>query len=85
MTKRAVSVGMTCELSCERCDRIVDRKHMDSKQSTIINFLDDLERQQFYGSVELKFEAGRIVLIRKTETIKPNDYRNNRGNNCEHG
>jgi len=48
------------------------------------NLFEQLERQEFYGSVELKFEAGRIVLIRKTETIKPNDHRNNRGNNFEH-
>ena len=45
--------------------------------------IEQLERQEFYGSVELKFEAGRIVLIRKTETIKPNDHRNNRGANNE--
>jgi hypothetical protein len=31
----------------------------------------DLERSRFYGSVELKFEDGRLVLIRKTETFKP--------------
>ena len=38
-----------------------------------------LERERFYGSLEIKFEAGRVVLIKKTETIKPTDYRNNRG------
>ena len=35
-----------------------------------------LERSRFYGSVEIKSEAGRVVLLRKTETIKP-DYRDN--------
>ena len=31
----------------------------------------ELRTQNFYGSLELKFEAGRIVLIRKSENIKP--------------
>jgi hypothetical protein len=34
--------------------------------------LRDLRHAQFYGSVELKFEAGNVVLIRKTETMKAN-------------
>jgi hypothetical protein len=46
----------------------------------LCNLIDDLERQRFFGSLELKLEEGRVVLIRKTETIKPtNDYRDNRG------
>jgi hypothetical protein len=40
--------------------------------------LDQLRRAAFYGSLELKFESGEVVLLKKTETIKPN-YRNNRG------
>jgi hypothetical protein len=32
---------------------------------------DRLQRDKFYGSLELKFEAGRVVLVRKTETLKP--------------
>ena len=49
--------------------------------STIADILHDLERQRFYGSVEIKFEAGRVVLLRKTETIKPSgqNCRDNRG------
>jgi len=41
--------------------------------------LADLEQQKFYGTLELKFEAGKVVLIRKTESFKPLDptYRNN--------
>jgi hypothetical protein len=48
--------------------------------------LRSLEQSRFYGTVELKFESGRVVLIRKTETIKPtaNDCRNNRGEADEH-
>ncbi len=31
----------------------------------------ELEKSRFYGSLELKYEDGRLVLIRKTETFKP--------------
>lgn len=45
------------------------------------DLLRELEQKHFYGSLELKLEAGKIVLLRKTETIKPEteDRRNNRG------
>jgi hypothetical protein len=41
---------------------------------------DDLTRAKFYGAVELKYEAGIIVLIRKSETFKPTEpaYGNDR-------
>ena len=48
-------------------------------EPTATNILKELERERFYGSLEIKFEAGRVVLIRKTETIKPNNHRDNRG------
>jgi hypothetical protein len=49
--------------------------------------LADLQRQGFYGSVEFVFQAGRIVLVRKTETLKmpPEDRRENRGADGEPG
>jgi hypothetical protein len=46
--------------------------------------LNELQRTRFFGSLELKFEAGRVVLVRKTETLKPQDCRNNRGEQDEH-
>jgi len=47
---------------------------------TVASLLSELERARFYGSLEVKFEAGRVVLIRKTETLKPNcDHRITRG------
>ena len=56
--------------------------------STLTDFLRDLEQSGFYGSVELKYENGRLTLARKSETIKldsrHNHYRNNRGSNVEH-
>jgi hypothetical protein len=50
-------------------------------QNSIGALVEQLERQGFYGSLEIKLEAGRVVLLRKTETIKPfpADNRNNRG------
>jgi hypothetical protein len=55
--------------------------------NTLADFLRDLERSGFYGSVELKYENGRITLTRKSETIKldsrQSHHRNNRGTNAE--
>ncbi|MBZ5615906.1 MAG: YezD family protein [Acidobacteriia bacterium] len=40
--------------------------------TTDINaMLRDLARSRFYGSIEVKLEDGKIVLIRKTENYKP--------------
>jgi hypothetical protein len=52
---------------------------------TMIEMLSTLCRDRFYGSVEIKFEAGKPVLLRKTETIRPVDenYRENRGTSNE--
>lgn len=56
--------------------------------NSLTDFLRDLERSGFYGSLELKYENGQITLARKSETIKldsrQNHYRNNRGNDAEH-
>lgn len=48
---------------------------------SVDQLLTELERQRFYGSLEIKFEAGKVVLLRKTETIKPTveNCRNTRG------
>ena len=40
-------------------------------RTLIADLVDELERDRFFGSLELKFEAGQVVLLRKTETIKP--------------
>jgi hypothetical protein len=47
----------------------------------LAGLLAELERSHFYGNLDVKFEAGRVVLLKKTETIKPNTSRcrNNRG------
>ena len=55
--------------------------------TTLGDFLRDLEQSGFYGSVELKYENGRITIARKSETIKlesrQSNSRNNRGTNAE--
>lgn len=55
-------------------------------KSTLDDFLRDLEQSGFYGSVELKYENGRLVLARKSETFKfesrQSNGRNNRGTNA---
>jgi hypothetical protein len=45
----------------------------------LYTLLRQLEAAHFYGSVELKYEAGIVVLVRKSETFKPTEP--NRGNN----
>jgi hypothetical protein len=37
----------------------------------IIKIITDLSSRNFYGKLTLNFENGKIVLIRKEETIKP--------------
>jgi hypothetical protein len=51
---------------------------MSKKEQCITELVHEWEDRRFYGSVELKFEGDQVVLIRKTETLRP-DYRNNRG------
>ena len=46
---------------------------MANMKNDISELLAELARSTFYGAVELKYEAGVIVLIRKTETFKPTE------------
>jgi hypothetical protein len=38
-----------------------------------IELIRQLGRDRFYGALTLKFEAGRIVIINKNETLKPSE------------
>ena len=40
-------------------------------RTLIADLVDELERGRFFGSLELKFEAGQVVLVRKTVTSSP--------------
>ena len=52
-----------------------------TSRKPLTEMLDGLSTSKFYGSLEIKFESGRIVLVKKTETLKPEEYqRDNRGN-----
>ncbi len=41
--------------------------------SPIEALIQDMARRRFYGSLTLKFEAGKIVLLKKEETLKLHD------------
>ena len=49
----------------------------------LAQLLRQLEAGRFFGSLEIKFEAGHVVLLKKTETLKPMQpsYGDNRGTN----
>ena len=38
---------------------------------TTFDFVEDLAKAKFWGSVTIKFEHGRVVHIRKEENFKP--------------
>ena len=52
-------------------------------------FLEGIEREGFYGKIELEYRAGRLTLIRRNETILPDsagtEPRNGRGVECDRG
>lgn len=43
----------------------------DKVIDNLATFLKDLSRSCFYGTVELQFINGELVLVRKEETFKP--------------
>ena len=50
----------------------------------LLQLLRQLEQSHFYGSLEVRFEAGHVTVIRKTESIKPREGdRNNRSQSDE--
>jgi hypothetical protein len=40
--------------------------------------LKEYQRERLYGTIEVKYESGRVVLIRRIESIKPASLRDNR-------
>ena len=38
-----------------------------------IELIRQLVRDRFYGAITLKFEAGRITIIKKEQTLKPSE------------
>lgn len=43
------------------------------KNETTLRYLQKLAEAEFWGSMTLKLEAGRVVHIRKEESLKPNE------------
>lgn len=67
-----------------RRSRMLQTAKAEPEPFSLDCLLVELQRQRFFGSIELKLESGHVVLIRKTETIKPaHDHRDNRRNRNE--
>ncbi len=54
------------------------RGTMLSIDPTAESVLREFEHDKLYGSVTVKYEAGRVVIIQRLESIKPADNRINR-------
>ncbi|MBZ4642924.1 hypothetical protein LF845_01020 [Deferribacterales bacterium Es71-Z0220] len=49
----------------------VNMKNNDKSQLTkLYEILRDMFQNQYYGSLEVKFEAGKVTIVKKTESIK---------------
>lgn len=55
----------------------------DRIDPTVEMLVREFEYDRLYGTVEIKFEAGRVVLLKKSETIKPLSDRDIRGDEGE--
>jgi hypothetical protein len=54
----------------------------NSNLATVGKMVADLDRQRFFGSLEIVFQAGRIAYLKKVETIKLSENpRESRGTN----
>jgi hypothetical protein len=48
--------------------------------ANLSDLLRDLQQSKFFGTLELRYESGHIVLAKRTESIKlAEDFRNHRG------
>lgn len=46
-------------------------KNNDKSQLTkLYEILREMFQNQYYGSIEVKFEAGKVTIVKKTESIK---------------
>jgi hypothetical protein len=47
------------------------KNNTDKSQLTkLYEMLRDMFQNQYYGSLEVKFEAGKVTIVKKTESIK---------------
>jgi hypothetical protein len=55
---------------------------MNAANESAMQYLSQLENERFWGSLTIKFEAGRVVHVRREENLKPEELsRNVRLNN----
>lgn len=40
------------------------------RPQSLMSFFDELQNERFYGEIVVKFEAGKVSIVKKTETIK---------------
>ena len=57
----------TVNLSITKSDKSADGK---SQLTKLYELMRNTIEQGFYGSVEIKFEAGKVTVVKKTESIK---------------
>jgi hypothetical protein len=46
---------------------------MSAGNQSALDYLKSLAEQGFFGAITLKYEAGKIVHLRKEENLKPSD------------
>lgn len=48
----------------------IKEQHMKSQLTKLYEMLREIFDSGFYGSIEVKFEAGKVTIVRKVESIK---------------
>ena len=51
----------------------MERSDKFSHFSTVAMLLHDCINKQFWGSVEVQFQNGKIIMVRQTQTMKPEE------------
>ncbi len=46
---------------------------MEKVETRVEALIQELADRRFYGSLTLKFEAGKVVILKMEETLKPHD------------
>lgn len=60
---------MEVEMAALNTNKINDNKKR-SQLTQIYEMLREMFQEGYYGSIEVKFEAGKVTIVRKTESIK---------------
>ena len=55
--------------------RILKGEHLYTSMNEALRLLEKLQRERFYGALEVKFENGAITVLKMTQTILPNQSR----------